>query len=297
MKKIGLIGAGVMGLTVAKQIIDAGNPLFVFDVFPSAVESAGKLGAKPVKSPAELASISDIVILFLPGPNEVAASVSGENGLLMCASEGMIIVDMSTVDPAGTQRLALLLRQKGVGYLDAPVLGRPGTVGKWALPVGGEKEDLEKCKSLFELFAAHVVHIGPSGSGNKIKLLNQLMFGAINAMTAEMMAIAEAMNISPTLLYETITASQAGTVSNLFKELGQRISDDNYKDPTFTVDLLIKDVRLGVEMAKAHNAPPMIARAVESLNEIASAQGYGKDDTSVTWKTYRKIWGMETEVS
>ena len=86
-------------------------------------------------------------------------------------------------------------------------------------------------------------------------VLNQMMFGA---MTAEMMAIAKAVGIPPARLYDTITASQAGTVSNLFKELGLRVSQDNYDNPTFTVDLLIKDVKLGVEMAKAHNAPPML---------------------------------------
>jgi len=183
-----------------------------------------------------------------------------------------------------------------VGYLDAPILGRPATVGKWALPVGGKEGDLEKCTNLFKLFAAHVIHIGPPGSGNKVKLLNQLMFGAINAMTAEMMAISKAMGISPKLLYDTITASQAGTVSNLFKELGQRVSDERYTEPTFTVDLLIKDVRLGVEMAKAHNAPPVVARSVESLNEIAKAQGYGSDDTSIMWKSYHKIWGQKSVI-
>ena len=262
-------------------------------MFPSAVEKVKKLGGIAAHSPADMAAKADIVILFLPGPREVEVSVIGENGLLTGAREGMVIVDMSTVGPDVTQKLARLAQAKGVGYLDAPVLGRPATVGKWALPVGGEERDLEKCRSLFKLFAAHVIHIGPSGSGNKVKLLNQLMFGAINAMTAEMMAISEAMDISPKLLYDTITASQAGTVSNLFKELGQRISDDKYNDPTFTVDLLIKDVRLGVEMAKAHNAPPVVARGVELLNEIAKAQGYGGEDTSIMWKSYRKIWGKK----
>ena len=132
--------------------------------------------------------------------------------------------------------------------------------------------------------------MGPSGTGNKIKLLNQLMFGAINAITAEMMAIAEKVGIPPKLLYETITASQASTVSNLFKELGKHIVADDYDDPAFTVDLLNKDIRLAVQMAKAHNAPPLLSRTVEHINEMARAQGFGNKDTSVMWKCFHAMW-------
>jgi len=201
-----------------------------------------------------------------------------------------VIVDMSTVDPGVTRRMAETAFQKGVGYLDAPVLGRPASVGNWALPVGGRSQDLDPCRPVLELVAAKIFHIGESGSGNKVKLLNQLMFGAINAMTAEMMAIAEKLGIAPKLLFETISSSQAATVSNLFKELGGRIASENYENPTFTVNLLIKDVHLAVEMAKAGDAPPVLGRSVELINEIARAQGFGDSDTSIMWKSVRKIW-------
>jgi len=111
-------------------------------------------------------------------------------------SSWLVIVDMSTVDPGVTRRMSETALQKGVGYLDAPVLGRPAAVGNWALPVGGRAHDLDQCRPILELVAAKIFHIGESGSGNKVKLLNQLMFGAINAMTAEMMAVAEKIGIS-----------------------------------------------------------------------------------------------------
>jgi 3-hydroxyisobutyrate dehydrogenase/2-hydroxy-3-oxopropionate reductase len=175
--------------------------------------------------------------------------------------------------------------------VDAPVLGRPATVGKWALPAGGRPEDIDRCRPVLKLFAAHVPHVGPPGAGHKIKLLNQMMFGAINAMTAEMMAVAERIGIPPKLLFDTITLSQAGTVSNLFKELGGRVAEERYDDPTFTVDLLIKDVALGVKMAKEGGAPPILGRSVELINEIARAQGLGSSDTSAMWKSYLHLWG------
>ncbi len=290
MTFIGLMGAGVMGLSAARKIISGGHSLWVFDPNPKAQDRARELGARLVSFPAEAASQAEIILMYLPGPKEVSACVTGPEGLLTTARPGSIIVDQSTVDPDVTQRLSAMARKQSVGYLDAPVLGRPDGVGHWALPVGGEASDLDPCRPFLELLAGKIYHVGPSGSGNKVKLLNQLMFGAINAMTAEMMAIADNMGIPPRLLFEIITTSEAATVSNLFKELGARIAQERYDEPTFSVDLLIKDVRLAVEMAKRHQAPPLLARTVEFINEMAQAQGYGGFDTAIMWKCYCKIW-------
>ena len=290
MKPVGLVGAGTMGLAAGRKILEAGRSLLAFDVAAGAKEKALGLGAGVATTPAEVGRQTDVVLMFLPGPKEVEACVSGRDGVLEGSHPGLVIVDMSTVDPGVTRRMAETAFQKGVGYLDAPVLGRPASVGNWALPVGGRSQDLDPCRPVLELIAAKIFHIGESGSGNKVKLLNQLMFGAINAMTAEMMAIAEKLGIAPKLLFETISSSQAATVSNLFKELGGRIASENYENPTFTVNLLIKDVHLAVEMAKAGDAPPVLGRSVELINEIARAQGFGDSDTSIMWKSVRKIW-------
>ncbi len=290
MEKIGIVGTGVMGLTVAKKLLEAGHALMVYDVSTQASQRAGNLGAQVGQSPADVAEKSDIILLFLPGPNEVIDCVTSRKGLLSASQPGNIIADMSTTDPGTSERMAEQAEKKNVGYLDAPVLGRPITVGQWALPVGGKQEDLKRCRPIFQLFAVKIFHVGPPGSGHKIKLLNQLMFGAINAMTAEMMAIADKIGINPRKLFEIITASQAGTVSNLFKELGGRVAAENYEEPTFTVDLLVKDIKLAVQMAKEKNAPPILARTVELINEISQAQGLGNKDTAIMWKSYRGIW-------
>jgi len=291
METIGLIGVGVMGRTVAQKILSGGYGLLAYDVNAACIEKAKDLGASAAATLAEVAGKARIILMLLPGPEEVRVCVSGEKGLLSSAARGTVIVDMSTIDPATTTEMAALALARDVGYVDAPVLGRPATVGQWALPAGGRKEDLDRCRPVLSRFAAHVLHVGPSGSGHKIKLLNQMMFGAINAMTAEMMAVAFKIGIEPKLLYDTITASQAGTVSNLFKELGGRIASGNYEHPTFTVDLLIKDIRLGVKMAKEGGAPPILGRTVELINEISQTQGFGSSDTSSMWKSYLQAWG------
>ena len=293
MELIGIVGTGVMGLTAAGKIIKAGHSVSVYDVSPDAAARVGQLGAQIAKSPAEVAGKSDIVLLFLPGPIEVNHCVAGAEGLLSAMQPGKIIVDMSTSDPTMSEQMAQLAEGKGIDFLDAPVLGRPSAVGHWALPVGGKSDAIERCKPVFKHVAANIFHAGPVGAGHKIKLLNQLMFGAINAMTAEMMAIADKVGIAPKRLFEIITASQAGTVSNLFKELGQRIAQDNYENPTFTIDLLVKDVKLAARMASEKNAPPILARTIELFNEVSQVQGLGNQDTAIMWQSYRKIWGSE----
>ena len=290
MKKIGIIGTGVMGLTVVEKIIAAGQSLTVYDVSADAASRAADIGAQVAQTPKEVAQKSDLILLFLPGPAEVVNCITAADGLLSAMQPGSTIVDMSTSDPGVSAKMASRAEKREVDFLDAPVLGRPITVGQWALPVGGKPEAIERCKPLFKIFAAHIFHAGPAGAGHKIKLLNQLMFGAINAMTAEMMAIAEKIGIEPRQLFEIITASQAGTVSNLFKELGSRIADENYEDATFTVDLLVKDIKLAVQMAKENHAPPLLARTIEFVNEMSQVQGLGTKDTSVMWTSYRGIW-------
>lgn len=288
MEKIGLIGVGVMGFTAARRLIEEERPVIVYDSSSKACERARQIGAEVASSLGEIATSCEVILMFLPGPEHVSECVGG---LLLSCRPGSVLVDMSTVDPKTSVRMAQIARQRGVGYLDAPVLGRPVSVGRWALPVGGTKEDLKRCMPVFAPLAATVIHVGESGSGNKVKLLNQMMFGAINAMTAEMMAVSERVGISPKFLFDTITSSQAGTVSNLFSELGRKISTEDYDDPTFSVDLLCKDVRLAVEMAQEIGAPPILARTIQFINEVAQAQGLGAKDTSIMWKVFGKIWG------
>ena len=288
--KILIAGFGVMGQVTGKALRDNGHELLVFDAFPGAQAAARELGARVADTPAQGAEASDLCILFLPGPAQIQACVAGEGGILESAASGYTIVDMCTSEPGCTVRMAEAAAEKSVAYVDAPVLGRPGSISRWCLPVGGDVAALERVRPVLAVLAHDIRHLGPSGSGHKVKLLNQMMFGAINAMTAEMMAVADKVGVPPALLFETITASQAGTVSNLFKELGARIRDDSYANPTFSVDNLAKDVRLGLEMAKENGASPILGRTVDFLNEAARAQGQGSLDTACMWQAVRRFW-------
>lgn len=290
MDKIAIIGFGIMGQAMARKILDAGLDLRAFDVNPRAIDSATAMGVRTVRSAGQAAAEADMVALLLPNPQAVAQCMTSGDGILSAARPGLVVVDMSTVEPEGTRRMSHLAARVGVDYLDAPILGRPSGVGRWALPIGGNPRALERCHKVLELVAAHLIPVGESGSGHVIKLLNQMMFNAINAMTAEMMAVADHMGVSRRLLYETIVKSGAGTVSNLFVELGRNVADENYENATFTVNLLCKDLDLAVAMAEGAGAIPLLGRMIQSMNSIAKAQGYGAKDTSVMWKTLAALW-------
>jgi 3-hydroxyisobutyrate dehydrogenase len=285
MENIGLIGAGVMGTVAAQAVMDGGYEVFVFDPSLEACEKLATMGAKIQADVAAVTRLSEIILMFLPGPKQIEAVVTGSGGIMENGRNGQIIVDHATSDPETTRHMAALLKNKGIGYLDAPVLGRPSAIGSWALPIGGDAEDLETCRPVLELMAKSLLYIGESGAGHTIKLLNQMMFGAINAMTAEMMAVADKLGVEPAQVYKIITSSQAGTVSNLFKELGLRISEDRFDSPTFSINLLIKDVLLGLKMARKAGLKPILGETISQLNEKARNDGYGDLDTAIMWKS------------
>ena len=291
---VGIIGVGTMGSKMAGKLINAGYAVFARDIDEAAEERARKLGAKVVNSPKEVAEYTEIILLSLPMPSDVKEVVLGEDGILTNPKNNRTIVDLSTVEPFSTQHNAEQAKKVGVSYIDAPVLGRPQKCGNWTLPVGGDKKDLEKVRKVLEILAAKIIYVGPSGYGNIVKLLNNMMLGAINSVTAEILAICTKLGMSPKVLYETIADSGAASVSNLFKELGPKILNRDF-EPLFSIDLLHKDVMLGIQMAKQVGVPLFASEANQRLNEMARLMGFGKEDTASIVKVYEKLLDIEVK--
>ena len=294
--RIGFVGVGTMGSLAASMLVKAGHRVVACDADAPALQQARDFGAVPADHPQNVAAQTDITILSLPGPPQIEAVVSGDRGLLRGAQSGHVIVDMSTVDPATTRRMGARAKEADVDYLDAPILGRPSALGRWVLPVGGFPSVVARCRPVLEVLAHKVIHVGPLGAGNTLKLLNAMMFSAINAMTAEMMAVSMKAGLPPRVLFETIAESQAATVSGLFKEVGAKIVANDFA-PIFSIDLLCKDNRLAIDMARACAAPPMLASTVQVLNELASARGLGAEDTSALVKVYETLLAVEWDGS
>lgn len=294
VNNVGLVGCGRMGSCMLEAVVKAGYTVFVYDAYPEALERAVSLGAKKAVSPKDVAEKSDLILLSLPGPNELEKVLFGEDGVAKGIGKGKVVVDTSTVDPESTKNNARRMMELAeCAYLDCPILGRPSAVGKWMLPSGGDSEALAWVEPILLTFASSVIPVGDSGSGNALKLLNQMMFSCINAISCETMAIAESVGIDKKIYSKTIGDSCAATNNGLFREVTSNINKDDFVHPAFTIDLLIKDTKLALQMAKAADAPSVIASTVQIFNELAHAEGIGNQDTSALYKCFRNQYRKE----
>lgn len=287
IESVGVLGCGIMGKHIVRGLLEKGYTVNAFDVFAPARAAVAQMGAAVSGSPADAAKKSDVVITVLPGPTFVDEVLFGENGMISELTPEKVVVDCSTVDPKSTrERSRRVAEESGAAYLDCPILGRASAAGKWLLPTGGDESALDYVRPALLCFASQAPHIGGSGAGNALKLLNQMMFSCINAVTSEVMAIAPQVGLDAKVFYDTVAASNAATNCGLFREVGQSILCDGYDQPNFTVETLIKDASLGMQMARDAGAPGAIVSSVQIYNELAKAQGYGKEDTSALYKVF-----------
>lgn len=277
---IGLIGVGLMGGPIAARLVEHGYEVVAFDKSDAAMSRAVDIGCTAAAVPIEVALCCRIILISLPRPEHVVDVVrEGDDSLLSGALPGSVIVDTSTVDPATTKQNAAAAADVGVGYIDSPILGRPSGCGVWTLAAGGDETHLAAVTPVLETFTSRVVHVGPSGQGNVLKLMNNLMFGAINTITCEVFALGERLGMEPSLFFDTISESGAATVSNLFKELGPKIVSRDFT-ANFSVDNLEKDVGLGLAMARQNGMTLEFSEAGQRITQAAQAAGLGLDDTA-----------------
>ncbi len=294
IETVGLVGCGRMGLCMLEVMLKGGFKVIAYDKFPSATQRAVSMGAVAANGLTDLAEEVDMVLLSLPGPVQIEEVLFAEDGIVKGLGKGKVVVDTSTVDPNTTRSNAQRLEEATESaYLDCPILGRPSATGKWMLPTGGNSDALEYAKPVLLTFAANAISVGDHGAGNALKLLNQMMFTSINAISSEVMAIAKHVGVDPKVFYNTVASSSAATVSGLFREVGKCILNDDFYDPAFTIDLLIKDTKLALQMAKDSDAPSVIAGTAQMYNEIAHANGHGNEDTSALYKVFAKHFDKE----
>ena len=282
---LAIFGLGVMGGRAAERAVAAGLSVTGYDPSEDSRARSSEAGVTVTDSASEATTNAQVILLFLPLPEDVLKLV---NEHLIHAKSGTTVVDLSTVDPGTSRTAALALAEKGITYLDAPVLGRPQGCGTWTLIVGGDEPDISGVSELLlATVAANVVRVGSTGAGSVVKLLNNLMFGAINSVTAEMLAICENNHVDPALFVDTISNSGAATVSKLFLDLAPRmVSGDD--DPVFSLKLLAKDVKLALSLAESSGTKAPIAATVAEINSIAMDLGLGHRDTSAVLEAYRE---------
>ena len=275
-ERIAVLGLGTMGARTAAAFAEAGHEVSGADPVEAARARAEAAGVRTSPDAAAAIAGARVVVLSVPKPEHVQSLADGP---LRRAAPGTIVVDLSTIAPDTARSVSQDLASFGVTYLDSPVLGRPAGCGEWTLVVGGPEPAIDEVRALLEgTLARQVIRVGDVGAGSVVKLLNNLMFGAINAVTAEAVHVCEAAGIDPTIFVEAVIDSGAATVSNLFRDIAPRlVSGDDA--PVFTLDLLAKDNRLARELAAAIGVATPIADAVVTLNQRAVDLGHGSRDS------------------
>ena len=203
--KIGFIGTGTMGQPMLANLIKKGFQAAAFDTVPAALDAAVRAGAARADSAAEAAQGSDLIITMLPSSANVEAAYLGAGGIVEGVAPGRLCVDMSTIDPGTSQRVAEQLGERGIRFLDAPVSGGVGgaTAGTLAIMVGGDAADLEEARPALAAMGSNIIHVGAVGAGEVAKLCNNLISGAVAVAVSEAFRIGEAFGVDLQILTES----------------------------------------------------------------------------------------------
>jgi 3-hydroxyisobutyrate dehydrogenase len=288
MTRIGFIGVGTMGLPMATNLVKKGFAVTAFDVNPDAVRAAAAAGMKAAGTPAEAVAGAELVITMLPSSSHVDAAYSGDGGVLAAAGKGTLCVDMSTIDPAVSRRVAAAAAERGLRFIDAPVSGgvTGATDGTLAIMVGGAAADVATARPALEAMGTNVIHVGAVGSGEVVKLCNNLIAGVSAVAVSEAFRIAQGFGVDPKVVTEVISKSSGNTWvmerAHPVPGLVARAASTNDYKPGFMTDLMCKDVGLAVEAARALRIPVFVAPAAQQVYRLASSHGLGRRDfTSV----------------
>jgi 3-hydroxyisobutyrate dehydrogenase len=252
--RVGFIGLGSQGGPMARRIVEGGYDLTLWARRPATLEPFADTAAKTAKSPAELAAASDLVCLCVVGDNDVREVLKGDSGVLAGLAQGGIVAIHSTVHPDTCRELAESAAGQGISVIDAPVSGGGIAVeeGRLLVMVGGEADVVERCHPVFATYADPIVHLGPLGSGQVTKILNNLLFTANLGTAASTLELAESLGIDPSRLCDVLTSGSATS-----KALASIAGFGGRTDQLASIAgaLLQKDVRHAASIADAASAP------------------------------------------
>lgn len=294
--RIGFIGLGLMGRTMAKRLLNAGHQLRVFNRSKPPVDELVRLGAEEASSPQRAAEGADYTILMLPDSHDVKDVALGEKGVLQGAPKGSIVIDMSTISPSVEREIYEVFTQKGVEYLDAPVTG--GTIGAergtLVIMVGGDFDAFERAEPILSLLGQKVVYMGPSGSGQLTKLCNQVSVSLSLLGACEALLLASKAGLDLNKVMDVIS-SGAGASWQL-SNLGPKIVEGDYR-PGFKAEHLSKDLRITLEVAQELSLPLPGVALVHQLMKSLVARGRGSLGTQALATVIEELAGHKISES
>ncbi|WP_069807097.1 NAD(P)-dependent oxidoreductase [Vulcanisaeta thermophila] len=288
--RVGFIGLGIMGSAMAMRIHMAGFPLIVYNRTRSKTEPFAKQGIPVADSPREVAEKSDVVIDMVTDAPDVEQVLFGPNGVVYGAHPGLIVIDMSTNSPEYARSFAERLAKYGVEFLDAPVTGgdKGAREGTLTIMVGGKYEVFQRVKPVLEAMGKTIVYAGDVGSGQMLKLLNQIVVGINMLAVAEAMALARKAGIDMEKLYTVLSTGAANSFTVQYYM--PKMMKGDY-EPGFRAAHLRKDLKYVVEVANKLNVPlPGTALTLQLYNALV-ARGLGEKGTQALLKLYYELMG------
>ena len=292
MLRVGYIGLGLMGKSIARNILKAGFPVVVHNRSRGAVDELVAEGATAANSPKEVAEQVDIVFTNLPDSPDVEKVALGENGILAGAKAGLIMVDNSTIKPASARLIADKLKEKGMFSLDAPVSG--GDIGArnatLTIMVGGDAGALEKVMPVFQAMGKTITHVGEAGAGQVAKAANQIMVAAQMVAMGELLVFSKKAGVDPRKVVDAIKAGAAQCWALDIKP--PRLFDGN-RNPGFKSYMQLKDMNIVLDTAKEYDVPISGTEANTKLYQMMIDMGLGELDNSAVVGVIEKLAGVE----
>lgn len=289
---IGFIGLGQMGAPMVRNLIKAGHRPVVHNRSRAIVDQIAAEGADTAASAREVAERVDILFTCVGFPADVERVYLGEDGAIEGARPGQVFCDTSTVGPDTHKLIADKLAAKEVGYLDAPISGGVGgaKAGTLTIMVGGAADDFERVRPLLEIMGQNIHHVGPTGAGATIKLVNQMMNFICTLGSIEGLVLATKAGIDPKQAYEILRTSSGA--NKPLDGLVQSALARNF-EPGFTTDLMHKDVSLAVELGKALGVRLLSGSLAEQVLQESRGAGYGKKAPGAALLVQEKLAGVE----
>jgi 3-hydroxyisobutyrate dehydrogenase len=289
--RIGWIGTGVMGKSMAGHLQTGGHELFIFNRTKAKAESLLEKGAHWCDSPMAVTRHGEIIFTIVGFPADVEETYFGPQGLLSAPNSCRILVDMTTTEPSLAQRIAHAASAKGLASLDAPVSG--GDIGarnaNLAIMVGGDRSAFDTTFPLFELMGKNIAYMGSAGSGQHTKMCNQILISGLMISMCESLLYAAKAGLNPQAVIDIVSKGAAGswTISNI----GPRIIKNDY-DPGFYVEHFIKDMGIALKEAAAMNLSLPGLALVHQLYLAVQAQGHGRLGTQSLMLALKKLNGI-----
>jgi 3-hydroxyisobutyrate dehydrogenase len=295
--RVGFIGLGIMGASMASNVLARGHELMVNDIRKDAAAPHLAAGARWADSGRQVAEASDVVFTSLPGPPEVEAVAIGAGGLLEGLAAGKTYFDLSTNSPALIRRLHATFAARGVHLLDAPVSGGPrgARSRKLALWVGGDEEVFRRHKPVLDAIGDQVIHVGPVGSGSVAKLVHNCAGYAIQTALAEVFTMGVKAGVEPLALWQAVRQGALGR-RRTFDGLIDQFLPGKYDPPAFALRLAHKDVSLATALGRENAVPMRVANlALEELTEALN-RGWAARDSRVAMLLQQERAGVDIKV-